>query len=41
MEALREMALTANDRTIGLEPSEVAVNGCITKARVETLAGHS
>jgi transposase len=32
MEALREMALTAYDRTIGLELTDVAVDGCITKA---------
>ena len=32
MEALREMALDAYDRIIGLELSEVAVDCCITKA---------
>jgi hypothetical protein len=32
MEALREMALLAYDRTIGLELADVAVDGCITKA---------
>jgi transposase len=32
MERLREMALVAYDRTIGLELSDVAVEGCITKA---------
>lgn len=32
MERLREMALEAYDRFIGLELSEVAVDGCITKA---------
>jgi len=32
MEALREMALTAYDRSIGLELADVAVDGCITKA---------
>ncbi len=32
METLREMALTAYDRTIGLELADVAVDGCITKA---------
>ena len=32
MEALREMALTAYDRTIDLELADVAVDGCITKA---------
>ncbi len=32
MEALRERALTAYDRTIGLELTDVAVDGCITKA---------
>ena len=32
MEALRKMALTAYDRTIGLELADVAVDGCITKA---------
>ena len=31
MEALRETALTAYDRTIGLELADVAVDGCITK----------
>jgi transposase len=32
MEALREMALAAYDRLIGLELADVAVDGCITKA---------
>jgi len=32
MEALREIALSAYDRTIGLQPAYVAVDGCITKA---------
>jgi hypothetical protein len=32
MEALEEMALESYDRIIGLELSEVAVDGCITKA---------
>ena len=32
MEALREVALAAYDRTIGLELADVAVDGCITKA---------
>jgi hypothetical protein len=32
MEALREMALLAYDRTIGLRLSDIAVDGCITKA---------
>jgi transposase len=32
MERIREMALDAYDRLIGLELSEVAVDGCITKA---------
>jgi transposase len=32
MERLREMALAAYDRTIGLELFDVAVDGCITKA---------
>jgi transposase len=32
MEALEGMALESYDRTIGLELSEVAVDGCITKA---------
>jgi IS5 family transposase len=32
MERLREMALAAYDRIIGLELSDVAVDGCITKA---------
>ena len=32
VEALRRAALEAYDRTIGLEPSEVAVDCCITKA---------
>jgi hypothetical protein len=32
MEALRQIALSAYDRFIGLELSEVAVDGCITKA---------
>lgn len=32
METLREIALEAYDRLIGLEVSEVAVDGCITKA---------
>ena len=31
-EALREMALEAYDRMVGLEPSDVAVDCCITKA---------
>ena len=32
MEALRQIALSAYDRFIGLELEEVAVDGCITKA---------
>jgi transposase len=32
MERLREMALVAYDRTIGLELADIAVDGCITKA---------
>jgi hypothetical protein len=32
METLREIALLAYDRTIGLELEDVAVDGCITKA---------
>jgi transposase InsO family protein len=32
MDALREMALAAYDRTIGLELADIAVDGCITKA---------
>jgi hypothetical protein len=32
MEALEEMALESYDRIIGLELSEVVVDGCITKA---------
>src|ERR671912_759461 len=32
LDALREMALEAYDRMVGLEPSEVAVDSCITKA---------
>ena len=32
MEALREMALAAYDRIVGLEPEEVAVDCCLTKA---------
>src|SRR5919107_6024975 len=32
MEALRQIALSAYDRLIGLELSEVSVDGCITKA---------
>jgi hypothetical protein len=32
LEALREMALEAYDRMVGLEPSELAVDSCITKA---------
>ena len=32
IEALREIALSAYDRTIGLQPAYVAVDGCITKA---------
>src|SRR5919199_6888658 len=32
MEAPREMALAAYERTIGLELSDLAVDGCITKA---------
>jgi transposase len=32
MEALREMALAAYDRFIGLDLADVAVDGCITKA---------
>ncbi|MDP8973461.1 MAG: IS5 family transposase [Actinomycetota bacterium] len=32
MEALRELALEAYDRIVGLELSDVAVDGCITKA---------
>ncbi len=33
MDALREMVLEVYDRFIGLELSEVAVDGCITKAQ--------
>ena len=32
LDALREMALDAYDRMVGLEPSELAVDSCITKA---------
>ena len=32
IDALREMALEAYDRMIGLEPQELAVDSCITKA---------
>jgi transposase len=32
LEALREMALEAYDRMVGLEPSELAVDSCSTKA---------
>ncbi len=32
MERLREICLDAYDRLIGLELSEVAVDGCVTKA---------
>ena len=32
MERLREISLDAYDRLIGLDLSEVAVDGCITKA---------
>jgi transposase len=32
LQALREMALEAYDRMVGLEPSELAVDSCITKA---------
>ena len=32
MERLREVALAAYDRTVGLELSDMAVDGCITKA---------
>ncbi len=32
MDALREMALAAYDRAIGLELADLAVDGCITKA---------
>ena len=32
LEALREMALEAYDRMVGLEPSELALDSCITKA---------
>jgi len=32
MEALREMALAAYDRIIGLELADISVDGCITKA---------
>ena len=32
MDALREIVLEAYDRLIGLELSDVAVDGCITKA---------
>jgi transposase len=32
LEALRELALEAYDRMVGLEPSELAVDSCITKA---------
>ena len=32
LEALREIALEAYDRMVGLEPSELAVDSCITKA---------
>ena len=33
IETLRRIALDAYDRLIGLELAEVAVDGCITKAR--------
>jgi hypothetical protein len=32
MEWLREICLKAHDRLVGLEPSEVAVDCCVTKA---------
>ena len=32
LEALREIALEAYDRMVGLEPSELAIDSCITKA---------
>jgi hypothetical protein len=32
MQKLREMALAAYERTIGLELADIAVDGCITKA---------
>jgi transposase len=32
LDALREVALEAYDRMVGLEPSELAVDSCITKA---------
>ena len=32
LEALREMALEAYDRMVGLEPWELALDSCITKA---------
>ena len=32
MERLREICLGAYDHLIGLETSEVAVDGCVTKA---------
>jgi hypothetical protein len=32
LDALRKMALEAYDRMVGLEPSELAVDSCITKA---------
>ncbi len=32
VEALREMALAASDRIVGLEQADVTVDGCITKA---------
>ena len=35
LEALREMALEAYDRMVGLEPSELAVDSCITKLLAE------
>ena len=42
MERLREICLEAYDRLIGLELSEVAVDGCVTKApRAGEKAGRS
>lgn len=32
LDALREITLEAYDRMVGLEPSELAVDSCITKA---------
>jgi hypothetical protein len=40
LEALRDTALEAYDRIIGLRLSEVAVNGCITKDLSDSFTAH-